>query len=160
MLETILGAMTAHLKDLLAQHPNTARFSNDADVRLFSNSLQEVFKKEVQSGNRDLIKELFNSEEKSAASSVMIELCQKCTASLHSKGMRLDDATMLSNTALPSIFNMYNTQIAEARNKGIDIPQIIDDVLSGKFNYADMGKLMSLAGIFMKENKSFLGKFF
>jgi hypothetical protein len=152
--------MTAQLKDFLAQHPETARFSNDDDVKLFSNSMQEVFKQEAQQGDRTFIKNLFDGEDKYAYTPVMVELCAKVSASLQKKGMQETDARLLSNTALPAIFNTYNHQIKEARLKGIDIPQIIDDVLSGKFNYADMGKLMSLAGIFTKGRNSFLKKLF
>jgi hypothetical protein len=74
--------------------------------------------------------------------------------------MPLEDALALSQNTVPQIFNQYNHQITEAKSKGIDIPQIIDDVLSGKFNYSDMGKLMSLSNIFMKGKNSFFGKWF
>lgn len=160
MLETILSAMTAHLKDILAQNPVTTRFSNDNDVKRLSDSLQDVFKQAARSGNRDIIKNLFNGEDKNLSSPVMAAFCKQTATSMEAKGMSTEDAELLCQNALPAIFNMYNAQIAEARTKGIDIPQILDDVLSGKFNYSDMGKLMSLAGIFMKGNKSLLGKFF
>lgn len=152
--------MTAHLKDLVAQDPQTARFSNDKDIKLFTDSLQTVFKNEAQSGNREFIRSLFNGEDKNGEHPLVMQLCSKVTDSLVLNGMQANDAQLLSSTTLPRVFNMYNQQIAEAKSKGIDIPQLMDDVLSGKFNYSDMGKLMSLASIFMKGKNSFLGKFF
>ena len=141
----ILGALTGHLKTLLAQNSETVRYSNDTDVQLFSDSIKDVFKSELSSGNSDFLYNLFNGEEKSEHSPIVIELCDTITSSLSAKGMNAEAAKELSFKALPRLFNAYNSQIIEAKNKGIDIPELLKDILSDKFNFLNMGKLLSLS---------------
>jgi len=160
MIDTILSAFTSQLKDIVAQNPVTEKYNNDHDIKLLSDALQDVFKQEIQRGNKGFIQNLFNGEHKDLSNPGLQELCSYISASLKEKGMPLEDALALSQNTVPQIFNQYNHQITEAKSKGIDIPQIIDDVLSGKFNYSDMGKLMSLSNIFMKGKNSFFGKWF
>jgi hypothetical protein len=152
--------MSTQLKEVVAQNPETARFSNDADMKLFTDSLLDVIKTDARQTDRTMIKTLFDGEDKNSGHPAVQQLCGAVSETLTLKGMPAADAQLLAGTTLPHLFNMYNTQIAEAKSKGLDIPQMMDDVLSGKFNFTDIGKLMSIANIFMKGKNSFSGKLF
>ncbi|MFN5068577.1 MAG: hypothetical protein ACK5FC_01680, partial [Bacteroidota bacterium] len=110
MIDTILSAFTSQLKDIVAQNPVTEKYCNDHDIKLLSDSLQEVFKHEFQRGNKGFIQNLFNGEHKDLSNPGLQELCSYISASLKEKGMPLEDALALSQNTVPQIFNQYNHQ--------------------------------------------------
>jgi len=152
MFDEIIAEAESKVSALLQEKHGMAAEEANRIANTVGKSFMDIVQQQVQQKQLSSIKEIFSGNVTAPDHLEVQKMIPVLTKSLTDSGVEAGKASDVSTTVTPELFNLFNDKVAIARQNGINIPALIEQLSAGGFG--GFGGLMSMAGSFLKGGKS------